>query len=480
MTQGSRSGALRVLWVDDDYDLTHGLIQYFSSQGYLLDCVEDLASATRQLGKADYDLVLVDLDLPDGSGLTLIRDAVHSQGREFVIITGHSSVMTAVEALRYQVFDYLVKPVQLAELDNLLARIGSARKTPGAPRKAAAGALRSASGATPAGIRLIGDSPAIKHAENLLTRAAATDITVLLQGESGTGKEVAASLVHRLSHRAAGPFVAYNCAAISPALIASELFGHEKGSFTGASGTHKGIFERAEGGTLLLDEITEMPLELQVSLLRVLETGTVMRVGGDNEIRVNVRIVAATNRDPMLYVKDGKFRLDLYYRLQVFPVAMPPLRSRLQDLPLLVEYFLGHSAATAQRKYAISPAATARLQSHHWPGNVRELRNVMERACLLSGGTIEPEHLLLPDLGVLDEPLPGENKPRPGSGSKGTLLRDAEYVMVLQVLADCNGNKTRAAARLGISLKTLYNKLRRFDGELPEQPHDVAGVRPGN
>jgi len=460
----SQASTLRVLWVDDDQELIHGLVDYLAGEGYAVDCAADLAGATRQLQQARYDLVLVDLDLPDGTGLSLIRDTPRSQVREFVVVTGHGSVRTAVEALRHQVFDYLMKPVELAEVDNLLARVSHAcgisalvRPAVAAPQPAPA-----ATAVLDVARMLIGPSAAMQRAQDLLRRAAASDITVLIHGESGTGKEVAANCLHRLSHRADGPFIAFNCAALSPALIASELFGHEKGSFTGALRTHQGIFERANGGTLLLDEITEMPIDLQATLLRVLETGAVVRVGGDRDLPVNVRIVAATNREPMQYVEQGRFRLDLYYRLQVFPVELPPLRQRLGDLPELAAHFLEQFAGAAG-PHRLSAAASAMLQRHAWPGNVRELRNVIERACLLSSGVIEPEHLLLDAGPVL--PATAAAVPAPAVEAKpaGKLLRDAEQDIILQTLAACGGNKTRAAAQLGVSVKTLYNKLKRFE-----------------
>lgn len=447
---------LRVLWVDDDADLTGGLVDYLAGEGYAVHCAHDLAGAARALSQASYDLVLVDLDLPDGSGLSLIRDTPRQQAREFVVVTGHGSVRSAVEALRHQVFDYLMKPVELAELCNLLARVGHARRgtAPDAPGPARPAAADSAAELLP------GTSAGMRQVQELVARAAASDITVLLQGESGTGKEVAANCLHRLSNRGAGPFVAFNCGAVSPSLIASELFGHEKGSFTGALRTHKGIFERAAGGTLFLDEITEMPLELQASLLRVLETGTVTRVGGDRELPVDVRIVAATNREPLRQVEDGRLRLDLYYRLQVFPILLPPLRERPGDVELLARHFLslfGGRPGALPATQQLSAASLGRLRQHDWPGNVRELRNVMERACLLGGAVIEPQHLLLPHNAAA--PAPAAAPQRPGSG----LLRDAEQDLILQTLAACGGNKTRAAAQLGISLKTLYNKLKRFE-----------------
>jgi DNA-binding NtrC family response regulator len=478
MRKEPESRTLRVLWVDDDYELTRDLAAYLSGEGYVVDCAHDLAAAGRALAAAAYDLVLVDLDLPDGSGFSLIRDTPRSQARDFVVLTGHGSVRTAVEALRHQVFDYLMKPVELAELTNLLARVSHAASKAEAEAEAAPDApprQPAAIDGSAAADLLPGESSSMRQAQDLLTRAAGSDITVLLQGESGTGKEVAANCLHRLSNRADGPFVAFNCAALSPSLIASELFGHEKGSFTGALRTHKGIFERAEGGTLFLDEITEMPLDLQASLLRVLETGTVVRVGGDRELPVNVRIVAATNREPMQYVEQGRFRLDLYYRLQVFPVTLPPLRERAGDIPMLADRFLSLPGAAQPRPQRFSAAAMERLRRHDWPGNVRELRNVVERARLLAGELIEPEHLLLPEPGAGLVPAaalaagPSQTAPASAATPAGTRLRDAEQDIILQTLAACGGNKTRAAAQLGISLKTLYNKLKRFESRDAER-----------
>jgi DNA-binding NtrC family response regulator len=501
-----QAGLLRLLWVDDDAELTATLADYLSGDGIHVDCAPDIEQATRKLAEAVYDLVLVDLDLPDGSGLSLIRHTPPGRAREFVVVTGHGSVKTAVEALHHQVLDYLLKPIELSELRNMLGRVRQARARGTSVRAAAAvtpaegGTTSAPARAAPredAGQQLLGQSPAMRQAQALVERAAGSEITVLVQGESGTGKEVVARCLHRLSRRAAGPFVALNCGAVSPTLIASELFGHERGSFTGAHRQHKGIFERADGGTLFLDEITEMPIDLQANLLRVLETGTVMRVGGTTEIPVNVRVVAATNRDPMGYVEQGKLRLDLYYRLQVFPIALPPLRERGDgDILLLAEHFLKQfGAAAGNPARTLSAAAKAALLRHPWPGNVRELRNVIERACLLGGAVIEPEHLMLPAVppsgpAVAAAPAPvpiavptaGATVPAPAAApaaaesAPGT-LRDAELEIIRQALAACGGNRSRTAAMLGISVKTLYNKLKRSEGGASAKTGARAGTR---
>lgn len=475
--------SLKVLWVDDDQELTSDLADYLSGEGYEIETAPDLESARAKFADSVYDLAIVDIGLPDGSGLSLVKHTPRSQAREFVVLTGQGSLKSAVEAMRYQVFDYLMKPLELDELRNVLTRVRTGKAALNAtPISASTAALERAPHAAPtnrqpiaaatstetmAGL-LIGKSPAMQQVQELITRAAASDITVLIQGESGTGKEVAASGLHRLSRRAAGPFVALNCAAVTPALIASELFGHEKGAFTGAHRQHKGIFERAEGGTLFLDEITEMPIDLQASLLRVLETGRVLRVGGDTEIPVNVRMVAATNRNPVADVENGRFRLDLYYRLQVFPIELPPLRDRGADVLLLAEHFLQHYSNASQITRAFTAGASASLLRHDWPGNVRELRNVVERACLLGADEIGPEHLMLTQrtLRADAEDFASTSAiPKLKSASSGVRLRDAEYDLIMQMLTACRGNKTRAAAELGISVKTLYNKLKRFEAE---------------
>ena len=467
MNEGG-SEALSVLWVDDDHELTEGLTDYLRDEGYAVECVPDLAAARGRLQTRCYDLALVDLVLPDGSGLSLIRDTPRDQAREFVILTGQRDVRTVLQALRHQVFDYLLKPLELSELRNTLMRVRKARdnSAPAAGDASASILLASPTAARTGGIEMIGKSLPMQRAQALLERAAASEITVLVQGESGTGKEVAAQYLHERSARARGPFVALNCATVSPSLIASELFGHEKGSFTGAHRRHTGIFERAEGGTLFLDEITEMPIDLQATLLRALETGRIVRVGGDREIPVNVRMVAATNRDPLRYVEEGRFRLDLYYRLQVFPVALPPLRERGTDLLLLAEHFLAQHGSVSGTPRTLSGEAMTRLLDHPWPGNVRELRNVIERACLLSNGVIAPEHLLLPEAAA---PPPASSSPpavtplAAAAPATGVRLRDAERATILRVLELHGGNRTRAAAELGISVRTLYNKLKRFD-----------------
>jgi DNA-binding NtrC family response regulator len=308
-----------------------------------------------------------------------------------------------------------------------------------------------------------------------LARVSPTSATVLLIGESGTGKELCAQTIHEMSRRKRHPFLPVNCGAVSPQLIESELFGHEKGSFTGADRQHKGFFERANGGTIFLDEITEMPMDLQVKLLRVLETGTFMRVGTSTPIATDVRIIAATNRNPEKAVTDGRLREDLYHRLNVFPVNIPPLRERGTDIELLAQYFLDqHNREQGTRK-TFSRAAIAKLYSHTWPGNVRELKNYVQRAFILSDQVIEPDmataNFVEPDNAeVLTVRI-------------GTPLEEIERRVTFATLASCGNVKRRAAEILGISLKTLYNRLEAYakaGATVPGEPASAAGAASGD
>jgi DNA-binding NtrC family response regulator len=302
---------------------------------------------------------------------------------------------------------------------------------------------------------MLGAAPSMQKLYNHIGRVAPTEATVLLLGESGTGKELAAQTIHDLSLRQKHPFLPVNCGAISPQLIESEIFGHEKGSFTGADRQHKGYFERANGGTLFLDEITEMPVELQVKLLRVLETGTFMRIGSNQEIETDVRVVAASNRDPEAAVAEGKLRLDLYHRLNVFPLRIPPLRERGADVELLAQHFLEELNAAHGTSKLLTPDGLACLGNYHWPGNVRELRNYIQRAFILSDHTIDAAALAP----VLTSQSPvGLTLAIP----VGTSLADVDRKLIYATLELCGGVKKRAADILGISLKTLYNRLEEY------------------
>jgi len=319
----------------------------------------------------------------------------------------------------------------------------------------------------------IGESLGLQKVMSQIKLVAPTDAAVLITGESGTGKELVASRLHAVSPRSTGPYLALNCGAVTPTLIESELFGHERGSFTGASRQHAGYFERAEGGTLFLDEVTEMPLELQVRLLRVLETRTVSRVGASDLITVDVRVIAATNRDPREAVRQGKLREDLLYRLQVVPVHVPPLRERTGDVRLLAQFFLDQLNDAGGTSKVFSESAMERLESDPWPGNVRELYNVVQRAYILTDSRIITQHC------VQHDALPGADPAATGElGSiqirVGESLADVEQRLILQTLASCR-TKEEAARILGVSTKTLYNKLRRYASEV----RATKGASPG-
>ncbi len=298
---------------------------------------------------------------------------------------------------------------------------------------------------------------------DLIGKVAPTDATVLVVGESGTGKELVAETIHELSRRKRGPFLAINCGAVSPTLIESELFGHERGSFTGATQRHRGHFERASGGTLFLDEITEMPIELQVKLLRVLETGMVMRIGGDEPLPTDVRVVAATNRSPQQAVADGRLREDLYYRLNVFPISLPPLREREGDVTLLAQHFLATLNEAEGTRKRLGAATLERLERSDWPGNVRELKNAVQRAFIMAEGEINAG-CLPDDLGV---PVVAATVPVDGASpalAVGTSLGEAERQLIEATLEHYKGDKKKTAEVLGISLKTLYNRLNQYRG----------------
>ncbi|HJU71201.1 MAG TPA: sigma-54 dependent transcriptional regulator [Paucimonas sp.] len=439
-----------VLIVDDDVNTREALVEITAAEGFSTAVAGNIREAQAQIMRQRPDVVLIDLKLPDGSGMDLFNDIESRATTEIVLITGHASVETAVEALRLGAADYLTKPINFRRLKSLLSRI---------PRtvdlKEEIGVLRSELRRLGHFGQMLGAAPAMQKLYNHIGRVAPTEATVLLLGESGTGKELAAQTIHDLSLRQKHPFLPVNCGAISPQLIESEIFGHEKGSFTGADRQHKGYFERANGGTLFLDEITEMPIELQVKLLRVLETGTFMRIGSNQEIETDVRVVAATNRDPESAVSEGKLRLDLYHRLNVFPLRIPPLRERGADIELLAQNFLDELNTTHGTSKTLSSDGLACLSNYHWPGNVRELRNYMQRAFILSDHTIDAS-ALAPVI-TTQSPV-GMTLAIP----VGTSLADVDRKLIYATLDLCGGVKKRAADILGISLKTLYNRLEEY------------------
>jgi DNA-binding NtrC family response regulator len=431
--------------VDDDPEALEWLSELAKAEGFSVAQADSLRAARIHMSRLQPDVLLTDLQLPDGQGIELVKDLESRESTEVILITGHASVESAVQALRLGASDYLVKPVDVERLRAILRRV---------PRT---GELRAEIGELREELRklgryghLLGSSTPMQKLYDQIGRVAPTSATVMLMGESGTGKELAAQTIHEMSRRKRAPFLPLNCGAVSPNLIESELFGHEKGSFTGADRQHKGYFERAHGGTLFLDEITEMPQELQVKLLRVLETGTFMRVGTTTPIAADVRLIAATNRNPEQAVADGKLREDLYHRLNVFPIAMPPLRDRGTDIELLAQHFLDVLNRQESMTKTFAAPTIAALYAHNWPGNVRELKNYVQRAFILADEVIDAN---LAPAGVTSR----DSAPLL-SVRVGTTLDEVSRRLIEATLAEC-GSKRKAADMLGISLKTLYNRL---------------------
>jgi two-component system, NtrC family, response regulator AtoC len=438
------------LIVDDDLSFLLGLAEVVGREGFSTSTASSVAQARAEVARQAPDVLLTDLQLPDGSGLDLLQDAAGAGPPEVILITGHASVETAVDALKRGAADYLTKPVDFARVKMVLTNLNRTREL-----KEEIGSLRTELRKLGRYGPLIGASTAMQKVYDLITRVARTEATIVITGETGTGKELVAQTVHEQSRRHKEPFLPINCGAVSPNLIESELFGHERGSFTGADRVHRGYFERANRGTLFLDEVTEMPIELQVKLLRVLETGSVTRIGGSEQIRVDVRVIAATNRKPEEAVAQGKLREDLLYRLNVFPVDLPPLRDRGDDIELLAEHFLNLLNKGEGTSKRWSASAIERLRQHNWPGNVRELRNVVQRAYILAEDEIGPE--ALPLARGLDE--------RPNASLSvrvGMSIAEAERRLILATLEGCAGDKKQAAETLKISLKTLYNRLNEY------------------
>jgi two-component system, NtrC family, response regulator HydG len=434
----ARIGAMaKVLIVDDEHDFSSGIAEYLELKGHSVVSTNTISAARDALLQVKPDAVLLDLMLPDGSGLELLDAFSEHRPDKVVIITGHAGVKNLIGGMAGEGVSYMTKPIEPRELLTLLGEVDE-------------GPVQEPEGEGHFGL-MMGESPVMKEIYETIRQVAHTDSTVFVQGESGTGKELVAEAVHRLSG-VRGPFVPVNCGSLSKDLLSSQLFGHEKGSFTGATRRHVGFFERADDGTLFLDEITEMPLEMQTHLLRSLETGKILRVGAEKEFPVNARLIAATNRDPAKAVKSGKLREDLYFRLRVFPIALPPLRERKGDVELLARHFLGALNKKHGTQKALTDEAIARLEEHTWPGNVRELKHTVHRAYIMSDG----EEVNVPRR--FDDDLPGDIE-----GLRvGRSIADVEKDLIVATLEHLDGDKKAAAASLGISLKTLYNRLKEY------------------
>jgi len=441
-----------ILIVDDEQLVRWSLKERLHADGYDVTEADSVADALRQ-AVADVDLVLLDFKLPDGDGLDVLRQVKEKSPETLVIMmTAYSTVENAVEAMRLGAYHYVNKPFNLDEVMLLVEKALEASQLRREVR-----ALRSSQGKEFGFQSIIGESAAMKATKAVMARVAASPAsTVLLTGETGTGKDLAAKAIHYNSGRVGRQFVNITCSALPEQLLESELFGHERGAFTDARSQKRGLFETADGGTLFLDEIGEMTLALQSKLLRFLEEKAFKRVGGLNDVRVDVRVIAATNRDLEEEVKAGRFREDLFYRLQVMPIALPPLRARLGDVPLLAAFFIDRFNTEFRKKVrGLTPAATQLLEQYGWPGNVRELRNAIERATLLADGdrldasdlttltrTVSPVHFRLPPEGVN--------------------IEDVERQLLVQALERSKGNQTQAAQLLGINRDQVRYRIEKF------------------
>ena len=432
---------MRILIVDDEPKMGVLLESRLEEEGHFARSVLSGAAALREIPNG-YDLLITDLKMPKMSGLDLLKKVRENHPDVAVILmTAYASVETAIDAMKLGAEDYIVKPFPSGEMVRLVEKVDAERRMRREVEFRRRGEVDKQ--------RIVGESDAIKRVLDMIEKVARTDATVLILGESGSGKELAARAIAEKSNRSGGPFVAINCATLSQNLLESELFGHEKGAFTGAHRAKPGRFELADGGTLFLDEIGELPGGIQAKLLRALEDGEINRVGGVNPIEVDIRLIAATNRDLQTAMEEGRFREDLYYRLAVFPIRMPPLSERREDIPLLVDYYFNQNHFEA----GIDEEALSRLKKASWRGNVRELFNVLERAIILSGGKrIRSGHL--PQLKMCN----AEPAPEPGEMT----LEEMERRALINALKKCGGNKTEAADMLGISRRMVYSRMKKL------------------
>ncbi|MCK6480784.1 MAG: sigma-54 dependent transcriptional regulator [Planctomycetes bacterium] len=448
---------VKVLVVDDEEGHAEAMAETLSSLGSEVSFATTGAEGLRRIAEEDPDLVLTDLVLGDASGMDVLRAARAGRpDREVIVISGRGGIESAVEAMKAGAATYLRKPLRVEEVREVVRKVVE----------------KQALGRTNVELRrrleerfgfqgIVGTSPAMQRVFEVLRNVASTSATVLILGESGTGKELVAQALHHNSRRASGPFLAINCAALSEGVLESELFGHEKGSFTGAMRTHRGKFEAADGGTLFLDEVGDMPLDLQAKLLRVIEARQLYRVGSNTPVKVDVRLVAATHRDLRALVKEGRFREDLFFRLNVVSIPLPPLRERRDDIPVLATAFLREFRETHGKDVeGFSPAVLDALRAHPWPGNVRELRNAVESMVVVARGRLLDADSLPPGIGPGAPAAPPG--PTPATALAGMTLAQAEEVLVRGALEAEAGNRERAARALGISERTLYRKIKEF------------------
>ncbi len=441
---------IRVLVVDDDAEVRTLLTRVLTKSGWTSAEAASGADAMATLGRQEFDVVLLDIRLPDASGLDVLRRARETDvDTEFIILTGNADVETAVEAMRLGAYDFIGKPWRNAELVEI---IGKAAEKKALRRENSA--LKEVMTRRDGLPRIVGGTPEIREVLSMVDRVAASESPVLIHGESGTGKELVARTIHLKSRRASRPFVSINCGALPDTLLETELFGHKRGAFSGAVASRVGLFEAADGGTLFLDEIGEMSPAMQVRLLRVLDSGEVRRVGEERAFNVDVRIVAATNKDLNREASEGRFRWDLFYRVATIVIPVPPLRRRRDDIPLLVTHFAGQAGGKVLK---FSPGAMERLQQYDWPGNIRELRNLIERLQILHVG----DEVKADDLPTeLSTTRRAESEP---ADSPLLTLQEVERRHVERVLHATGWNKAQAARVLSVDIKTLNKKIRDFN-----------------
>ncbi|MFO0958813.1 MAG: sigma-54 dependent transcriptional regulator [Isosphaeraceae bacterium] len=456
----------RILVADDDRTIRKNLVRLLQAEGYATLEAADGGAALDAIRSGDPDAVLLDLKMPVRDGLDVLAELGPSLAElPVVVITAFGGSSAAIEAMRRGAYDYLSKPFDLDEVLLTLRRALKQRELAEEVRQLREARSDEAEGSA---AELVGVSPAMRDVFKAIGRAAATDEPVLIVGESGTGKELAAAALHRHSRRANGPFVRVNCAALPEGLVESELFGHERGAFTGADRQRKGRFERAEGGTVFLDEVGELPSIVQAKLLRVLQFQEFERVGGTETLRGDARIVAATHCDLPREVAAGRFREDLFYRLNVVPLGIPPLRERPEDIPPLAEMILRRlEARYGWPGLSLAPEALEALRRAPWPGNVRQLENALARSAIAARGRAILEEHIRPQLGDSPDPPPLQSGPQEGALPLRALLAEVERRAIAEALAACDGNRTRTAERLGISRRQLFEKLREYDIRVP-------------
>jgi DNA-binding NtrC family response regulator len=442
-----------LLLVDDDPDFRETVARRFTRRGFQVQEAAHGEQALQLAGLRQFDVVVLDMVMPGLSGIQVLEQLKLTHPEcEVILLTGQGTIETAVQAMKLGAYDFLTKPFPLAELEVLIEKAYERRQL----RKENS-QLKAVLSRAEAPLEIIGQSPAMQEVFRLIERAGPTDKSILIQGESGTGKELVAKALQRASKRADRPMVVINCAALPEALLESELFGHEKGSFTGAIATKQGLFEVADGGTLFIDEIGELAGPLQAKLLRVLEDGSLRRVGSLKERRVDVRLLAASNRDMAKEVSEGRFREDLYYRINVMSLLLPPLRERQGDIPLLVRHMLGD-------EWSIEPAAMQALEAYPWPGNVRQLMNALERAQIMADGKCIRA-------GDLPREIVASAHVRPAQqpvAVDGDHLADIQRAHILEVLRRERGNKARAARALGVNRRSLYRLLDKYGIRVPD------------